>query len=278
MFSLGALSLYDVLREIIELPESEAYRELVKKVIDPGFDKALDKVERVLCVSPHPNDCELGVGGTLASLAGKGKEVKLLVVSDGSLGTLDSSISPEKLSEIRYREQVDASKVLGVKEVLWLGYSDGRVPYNNELRNKLVCLFRSLKPDIIFAPDPWCPYEGHPDHRNVGLLTAEAIIFSPLPHYGCSEAPDSESWFVSYLALYNTPRPNAFNNITSFIEAKLNALRLHKTQFEHNWEHIKSLILFSAAFYGRKASTIYAEAFKLLPAQLLHAFPLAEKI
>lgn len=267
-----------MLREIIELPEIEAYRELVRKVIDVGFEKALDNVERVLCVSPHPDDCELSVGGTLASLVSKGKDVKLVVVSDGSLGTLDSSIPPEKLSEIRYGEQVEASKVLGIKEVLWLGYSDGKVPYNDELRSRLVCLLRSLRPNIVFAPDPWCPYEAHPDHRNVGLLVAESIIFSPLPHFTCSEAPGTEPWLVNYIALYNTPRPNLFYNITSFIEAKLNAIRLHKTQFERDWEQHKSLILFSAAFYGKKVSSLYAEAFKLLPTRLLHVFPVAEEI
>ncbi|MEM4823465.1 MAG: PIG-L deacetylase family protein [Zestosphaera sp.] len=270
--------MYEVLREIIELPEAEAYRELVRKVIDPAFNKALDNVEHVLCVSPHPDDCELSVGGTLASLVSKGKDVKLVVVSDGSLGTLDPSLSPQKLSETRYEEQIKASDVLGVKEVLWLGYSDGRVPYNDELRNKLVCLLRSLKPNIVFAPDPWCPYEAHPDHRNVGLLIAEAIIFSPLPHFSCSEAPGLEPWLVNYLALYNTSKPNTFYNITSFIEAKLNAIRLHKTQFEHDWEYYKSLILFNAAFYGKRASTLYAEAFKLLSTRLLHVFPVAEEI
>lgn len=270
--------MHKVLREMIELPEVEAYKELVKKLIDTDFEKALDDVERVLCVSPHPDDCELSVGGTLASLVSKGKDVKLIVVSDGSLGTLDLSMPPVRLSKTRYEEQIRASKALGIKEVLWLGYSDGRVTYNDELRRRLVCLLRSLRPNIVFAPDPWCPYEAHPDHRNVGLLVAESIIFSPLPHFICSEAPVTEPWLVKYLALYNTPKPNFFYDITGFIETKLNAIRLHKTQFEYDWERYKSLILFSAAFYGKKASSLYAEAFKLLPMQLLHVSPLAEEI
>jgi len=268
-----------MINEILKLPESEALKTIVRSIVAPDFDKAFDNSRRVLCVAPHPDDCEVGAGGTIAALVKLGKDVFFAVLSDGCLGTSDPSLFPQKLAEIRRLEQEEAAKMLGVKNVFWLGYKDGYVPYNKEARAKLVTLIRFLKPDLILAPDPWLSYEAHPDHRNTGFLAAEATMVSSLPHYVEEDLLKGlEPWKPKYIAFYYTSKPNFYYDITNYIEAKLKALKIHKSQFEANWDMFEALIKFIAAVYGKRAGVKYAEAFKLLPTSLIHAVPFAEMI
>ncbi|NPA98592.1 MAG: PIG-L family deacetylase, partial [Crenarchaeota archaeon] len=92
-----------------------------------GFDidKAPDTVNRILCIAPHPDDCEVGVGGLLAKAADRSAETYMLVLTDGSMGTSKPEITRGQLAVKRRKEQEEAAKVLGVKKVYWLDYQDG---------------------------------------------------------------------------------------------------------------------------------------------------------
>lgn len=265
--------------ELLKLSEAEAIEAIVKKIMYPDFATAFDKARRVLCIAPHPDDCEVGAGGTIASLTKMGKEVFIAVATDGSLGTSDPSLAPQRLAYIRMVEQEEAARILGVKKVVWLGYRDGYMPYDREARTKFVEVIRALKPEIVLSPDPWLPYEAHPDHRNTGLLSAEATMVSSLPHYvEEGRLAGLEPWHVRYIAFYYTSRPNFYYNITDTVEVKMRALKAHKSQFEANWNEFEALIRLIAALYGKRVGVEYAEAFKLLPTQLIHAIPFAENI
>ena len=267
----------DVVKQLLSLPDKEAFRTLVKKFVAPDFDRALDEASTILCVAPHPDDCEVGAGGTLAALASKGKKVFIAVATYGSLGTTDPRVSPADLASTRRREQKKAAEILGVKKVLWLGFRDGYLEYSRELRDKLVTIIRTLEPEVVMAPDPWMSYEAHPDHRYTGLAAAEATLFAGFPHY---RAEDRESglspWAPRYIAFYYTSRPNYFYDITKFMDTKLRALKAHKSQFKEQLELIEMLIRFVSAIYGKRICVEYAEAFKLLPRMLIHAIPFAE--
>jgi LmbE family N-acetylglucosaminyl deacetylase len=268
-----------LLEELAQLPLEESIKLVVKKVVAPDFDKVFDVVNKVLCVAPHPDDCEVGVGGTIASLSRKGKDVYMVIATDGSLGTSDPNLAPQKLAEIRRQEQEEAVKILGVKKVLWLGYKDGYMPYSKEARAKLITIIRFLKPDLVFVPDPWLPYEAHVDHRNTGLVATEAVCFASLPHYVEENTVSGlEPWRVKYIAFYYTSKPNTFYDITDTIDLKLKALKTHRSQFESNWGYWEALIKYIAMLYGKKINVKYAEAFKLLPTALLHAVPFTEII
>ncbi|WP_245521860.1 PIG-L deacetylase family protein [Staphylothermus hellenicus] len=269
----------EILQLIKQLPEQEVYRIIVKQYIAKDFDQAFDNAHRILCISPHPDDCEVGVGGLIAKYAGKGKDVYLVVMTDGSRGTRDPRMTRGRVALIRRREQEEAGRVLGVKNIYWLNYPDGELPYSYEVINKLVTLYRLLKPDIVLAPDPSLPYEAHPDHLNTGRAASTAAIFSGMPLYNRVDLETGLSpHSIRYIAYYYTSRPNTYIDITDTIEKKLEALRKHESQFKESWTLIEALIRVLGAIYGRKINVEYADAVKLVPAILLHAVPFTEYV
>lgn len=268
----------EYLNKILLLPEDEIPKQLLK-VLYPEFSEVMDKADRVLCIAPHPDDCEIGAGGTIASLAKKKRKIHILVATDGSMGTFDPGLSPARLVNIRKAEQEEAARILGVETVYWLGYRDTSMPYNEEARLRIVHFIRLLKPDLVFVPDPWLTYEAHPDHRVVGLLASESVLFSSLPHYGCGDVEVSVSpWSPKYIAFYYTSRPNMYYDISETMNTKLYAMKMHKSQFEKSWGYFETLVKFIGLFYGKKIGVKYAEAFKIIPIELLHLAIFTEKM
>ena len=88
----------------------------------------------VLVVTPHPDDAEGGVGGSIAQWSAQGRRVVLAVCTNGDKGTSDRSITSEELAEIRQKEQRKAAEVLGIAEVAFLGYPDQGLEDSVELR------------------------------------------------------------------------------------------------------------------------------------------------
>src|SRR5947199_7791891 len=88
-------------------------------------ERMSDPIRRVLVVTAHPDDCEFGAGGTVAKFVKEGKEVALVVVTNGDKGSSDRSMTSARLAEIRAEEQRNASRTLGVDPVIFLGYPDG---------------------------------------------------------------------------------------------------------------------------------------------------------
>ena len=78
----------------------------------------------VLVIAPHPDDAEYGAGGTVAGWTRDGKQVVFVVCTTGDKGTSDRDMAPERLAGIREKEQRDAARALGVREVVFLGYPD----------------------------------------------------------------------------------------------------------------------------------------------------------
>jgi len=110
------------MREFVEvLHEDRALRDLLSIAVPP-VERLIEGSRSFLCIAPHPDDCEFGAGGTLFKLAKRGKKVFIAVVTDGSKGTADPSLTPERLAAIRRAEQENAAKVLGVEKVYFLGY------------------------------------------------------------------------------------------------------------------------------------------------------------
>ncbi len=238
------------------------------------IDKAPYTANRILCIAPHPDDCEVGAGGLLAKASDHGTETYMLVLTDGSMGTSRPGISRDELALRRRREQEEAAKVLGVKKVYWLGYRDGFLPYTDEARLRIATIIRRVKPDLVLAPDPWMMYEAHPDHRRAGLLVSEAFLYSGFPLYG----PETgDPWSPRYIAYYYTGRPNVYVDITGYLEKKLEALKKHESQLE-GLEPLLKLLVVYAEQAGKKIGVKYAEPLKILPRILVHAIPLAEII
>ena len=125
----------------------------------------------VMVVSPHPDDAEFGVAGTVARWVKEGKRVIYVVCTNGDKGTSDINMKSEKLAEIRKKEQQAAADILGVSEVIFLGLPDQGLEETPEFRGLLVRLIRQYRPDTIVTADPYRHYIWHRDHRITGQVT-----------------------------------------------------------------------------------------------------------
>ncbi|RLF92264.1 PIG-L family deacetylase [Thermococci archaeon] len=257
-----------------------AFRKLLDDVLDFDIQNPLKDVKKVLCIEPHPDDCAIGMGGTIKRLADRGVEVIYLCMTDGYMGTTDETMTGHELAQIRRKEEEESAKILGVKKIYWLNYRDTELPYTREVRKDIVRIIRKEKPDGVFLPDPWLPYEAHPDHRTTGFLALDAVAFSQLPNFSNIDLdmglrPHS----VSFVALYYTHKPNYFVDITDIMDLKLKAIRVHRSQFpEDIWEIWEPFLRTVALYYGQKAGVKYAEGFRIMPSLFYHITPFAELI
>jgi len=129
----------------------------------------------VLVVVAHPDDAELGAGGSMARWVEDGAAVRTVVCTNGDKGTKED-LSPFRLAETREAEQLAASKALGVKETLFLRHRDGELEDTRAFRNQIAFLIRHFRPDTVVTHDPWRPHYQHPDHQAVGHGLRAGII------------------------------------------------------------------------------------------------------
>lgn len=247
---------------------------------------SLMKARNVLVVQPHPDDAEWGAGATIAALTSSGAEVNYVTVTDGGWGSVDPEVDPSELARRRREEQAEAARVLGVSEMAWLDFPDGNVPTGADpaLRSPLVRLIRSYKPDAVMGPDPWLPYEAHPDHYGTGLAVAAAVVLAGLePPY---RLPGLNAHSPAMLAMYNTSRPNTYVGVDAFWEKKLSAIAAHSSQFQGPvWEMGRLYLRAQAEELAARARALgkagpgvtLVESFKVLTPLHLHCNTGAEE-
>jgi len=258
------------IREVVEVLRGDRALGNLLSIVAPPVEQLIEGSRSFLCVAPHPDDCELGAGGTLSKLAKRGKKIFIAVVTDGSKGTADPSLTPEKLASIRRAEQENAAEVLGVERVYFLGYPDGELELNNNLVSDIVNVIRDCRPDIVFAPDPFLPYEAHLDHYYTGRAASMAAMMSGLPNYGRREHGAATPWSVKALFYYYTANPNIYVDISDTFAAKLEALKKHESQMSASWQYWERVLDTLHRALGRVINAEYAEAFRVVPSVLAH--------
>ena len=107
-----------------------------------------------LVVTPHPDDAEFGVAGSVARWTREGKDVVYVVCTNGDKGTSDTSIKPEELAKIREQEQLAAAKLLGVREVIFLHDPDQELEDTSEFRKAIVRQIRTFCPETVVTANP----------------------------------------------------------------------------------------------------------------------------
>ncbi|HOJ40094.1 MAG TPA: PIG-L family deacetylase [bacterium] len=236
---------------------------------------------KILNIQAHPDDAECYCGGTLAKYADRGDEIFYLICTKGNRGTYDRSLDLEKLAEIRRKETAESARVLGVKEVFFLNGEDAFLYPTLDLRGNIMRLIRKVQPDLVMTLDPFLPYEIHPDHRTVGMLTAEAVVFAGFPHFYPEHLREGiEPHFVKELYFYRTKEPNYFEDITSYLERKKMACYCHRSQVimagtqrkettgesgtveELGKKSFDELAIKISEEYGKQVGVKYAEGFK----------------
>jgi LmbE family N-acetylglucosaminyl deacetylase len=186
-----------------------------------------------MVVTPHPDDAEYGVAGSVANWVNGGKDVIYIICTNGDRGTNDRKVKPDNLARKREQEQRDAASVLGVREVIFLNYHDQCLEDTPEFRKEIVRLIRKYKPETIVTVDPYRRYFWwHRDHRVCGQVVMDAIFPYGRDHLAYPDLLEKgfEPHKVNELLLFNSGEPNYRIDISDTFRLKLAALLCHKSQ------------------------------------------------
>lgn len=190
------------------------------------------KPAHILVVTPHPDDAEFGVAGTVVRWVREGKEVVYVVCTNGDKGTNDVNIKPETLVKTREQEQLAAAEVLGVREVVFLSNSDQHLEDNDEFRKQIVRAIRMFRPEIVVTADPYRRYFWHRDHRITGQVTLDAVFPYARDHLAYPELIEEglQPHKVMEMLFWASDDMNYCSDITDTFDLKMAALLCHKSQ------------------------------------------------
>jgi len=215
-----------------------------------------------MVIVAHPDDAEFTLAGTVALWSRAGCRVIYVLCTDGNIGSHEPGMTCERLAEIRRAEQRAACAVLGVSEVVFLGYPDGQLQPSLELRRDLVRVIRAHQPEVVLTGDPTELFVGdgyinHPDHRAAALAALDAVAPAaamPLlwPETG---APHR----VQHVYVRGRQPPNHYVDISQTIDLKIEALRRHVSQMG-DWDPAEMIRQWDAET-GRECGLAYAESF-----------------
>jgi LmbE family N-acetylglucosaminyl deacetylase len=199
---------------------------------------------RILAISPHPDDLEIGCGGTLLKYSRRGAEITALIMTDGSLG---GGVS------LRRTEQDEAARIIGIQQVLWGGFQDADLPGDRLVIDRIEEVLREIEPTFLFVP---YGKDTHQDHRKVSSAALSATRYARnVLFYECPTSTDFH--------------PTIFVDVDAEIEEKIEALEAHRSQVERT--HIEGLPITDIArsmahFRGTQSRVKHAEGF--LPVRL----------
>ncbi len=223
--------------------------------------------ERALVITPHPDDSELGCGGTVATWIKQGTEVVYLLCTNGDKGSNDPEMTSPKLAELRKIEQQKAAEILGVLEVVRLDYEDGSLEDTPLFRGQIVEAIRRFKPDVALFTDPLrTGFYLHRDHRIAGSVALDALFpyARDRLHYPEHEFEGLLPHKTADALMWGSESPDTFIDITASIDKKIEALAAHKTQMpsgEESYE-LADLIKVTASRIGDRCGYKYAEGFR----------------
>jgi LmbE family N-acetylglucosaminyl deacetylase len=235
----------------------------------------------ILAVGCHPDDLEIGCGGTLARYARGGHTVVMCIVANGNQG--HAVIMPEALRAIRRAEALAAGERLGAAQTLTLDVPDLLVSSENAgTVRKLVEVIRRTRPDLIITHSP---EDYMRDHVEVSRLVFDASFSASVPHFSTGEAegegggpgntpgiaeiaPIVPLYYMDTLAGVNF-LPTEYVDVTETIEDKLEALGRHESQVrwmrDHDGIDFLDFVRTVAKFRGLQCGAQYAEGFRQCP-------------
>ncbi|HEY1914801.1 MAG TPA: PIG-L deacetylase family protein [Streptosporangiaceae bacterium] len=194
------------------------------------------EIKRILVITAHPDDVDFGSAGTIAVWTDAGIEVTYCVVTDGDAGGYDESVPRAQIAPMRRAEQTAAAKCVGVSDVRFLGYPDGRVEATIGLRKDLARVIRQVRPDRVLCPTPERNYQrmppSHPDHRAVGSAALDAVYpdaRNPFAYPELLADENLEAWTVREVWI-NGGTPAHYVDVTDTFPRKVAALRAHQSQ------------------------------------------------
>ncbi|MBX6341099.1 MAG: PIG-L family deacetylase [Thermomicrobiaceae bacterium] len=230
---------------------------------------------RAMVVMAHPDDAEFICAGTVARWAANGCEIVYVLGTSGDKGSADPSMTPEQLIETREREQLEAARILGVKEVEFLRFPDAELLPNLELRLAITRMIRKHRPDALICQDPTQRWSGqsyiqHPDHLAMGEATLAAVFPSARDRLTFPQliAEGLEPHKTAEVYLAGSDDADVFIDITDYFATKVEALKAHASQIGGDWEPEEMMRLWAqdTAAEARRRGFPGAESMRLAEA------------
>jgi LmbE family N-acetylglucosaminyl deacetylase len=193
-------------------------------------------VERVLVVTAHPDDVDFGAAGSIATWTDAGVEVTYCIVTDGDAGGFDPAVPRDQIGGIRRAEQTAAASTVGVSDLVFLGYPDGRLEPTIELRRDISRVIRQVRPQRVVCQSPERNYQriyaSHPDHLAAGEATLSAVYPDARNPYAHPELAKAgfEAWAVDEIWMMVGAKPDRYVDTTEVLDRKLKALLCHVSQ------------------------------------------------
>jgi LmbE family N-acetylglucosaminyl deacetylase len=233
-------------------------------MIKDAFEEIFKDVHKVLVVMPHPDDCELYCGGTVARLVQLGKVVRVAKMTYGEKGCRQDKVSPEELKLIRKNEDTKSMRILGIDdgENIYLDLGDGQVEADIETIGVIAKQIRTFRPDLIITTNPedmiirfdkninWI---NHRDHINTG----KAVLYGSYPYsrdisffpeHFADKKLKSHICTKFLLTDYYDHPDNVLIDVTETLDIRINAHAAHSSQYSR--EDSKA----SAEFFTQKPS------------------------
>lgn len=219
----------------------------------------------ILAIGAHPDDVELGCGGTISKLVSEGKVVSIVDLTQGELGTRGTI-------EIRKAEAERSAEILGVKYRENLKLKDGFIVNSEEYQLKIVQQIRLLRPEIVLAT---AIDDRHPDHAKAAKLISDACYISGLRMVKTEyNGKQQEAWRPKHIFHYiqwKNVAPDFVVDITGFLDKKIASCMAYHSQFynpdsKEPETPITSKDFFESLTYraqdlGRLSGVQYAEGF-----------------
>ena len=229
-----------------------------------SIQKILQKIElplrhkKVLVFAPHPDDEIIGCGGSIAKHKKNGNDISIVYMTSGDAGS--SQYSKEEIAHIREQEATNAEHILGVTNLHFLRKSDGYLTYDQKNLIQLIDLIRQEQPDIVYIPHY---NDAHKDHIITHELAVEAVKRAGWEVFReCKGDP----WKVKTILCYEVWTPlqevSYYEDISEFMELKLQALRQYISQLAHHKydDGVEGL----NRYRGSMKKTKYCEGFQIL--------------
>lgn len=219
----------------------------------------------ILAFGAHPDDVELGCGGTIAKLVSEGKSCAIIDLTKGELGTRGTD-------EIRLEEAAQSAKILGVAARENLAMKDGFLVNSEEYQLRIVKMIRKYRPEIVLAN---AIDDRHPDHAKAAKLVSDACFLAGLRKIQTSmDGEFQEVWRPKQIFHYiqwKDIKPEFVIDISEHLNKKLEACMAFKTQFYDPKSTEPETPITSKDFYesltyraqdlGRLSGVTYAEGF-----------------
>ena len=219
----------------------------------------------LLVFGAHPDDVELGCGGTVAKEVASGRKVGIIDMTRGELGTRGTV-------DIRFQEASDAAEILGVKIRENLGFADGFFVNDREHQLEVITMLRKYRPEVVICN---AVTDRHIDHGRGSQLVSDACFLSGLIKIETEyDGKKQEQWrpkAVYHYIQWKNIEPDITVDISDYIETKMNAVMAYKSQFHNPGSTdpetpISSLnfsesIKYRARDLGRLVGVEYAEGF-----------------